>query len=195
MTNVQFQSMNKLTQSDDYTITLARKHIEKKIIIWISLLRIETWIHFIQGLFMKSYLKLTSGQCILTLSTIISQWRSLWPFSNLNSLYPEKLCLVEMGPVVKGRMFLNIISAFLPIRYCLLKRALPFTWTNLSPLHPMMLCVGFVGNWLRLVTSICPITDLADWSPDVTSFRKTCYAQRGPKVMLSFVRPITSLAY
>lgn len=45
--------MNKLTQSDDYTITLARKNIEKKIII--SLLRIETWIHFIQGLFVTLF--------------------------------------------------------------------------------------------------------------------------------------------
>ena len=88
MTNVQFQSMNKLTQSDDYTITLARKHIgEKKIII--SLLRIETWIHFIQGLFVTLF---ETDQSSVYFNVIyhylpLEKGVTVWPWTKLNSLY------------------------------------------------------------------------------------------------------------
>ena len=75
MTNVQFQSMNKLTQSDDYTIMLARKHIGEKSLFPFWELKLEFTSY---KDYLWRYLKLTSRQCILTLSTIISHWRRVW---------------------------------------------------------------------------------------------------------------------
>ena len=55
--------------------------------------------------------------------------------------------LVEIGPVVLEKTL--ILSMY--FRYFVIispwKRAGPFIWTNLNPLHPRMLCAKFGWNW------------------------------------------------
>ena len=56
--------------------------------------------------------------------------------------------LVEIGPVVLEKKIFLIINVFC---YFVIispwKRAGPFIWTNLNPLHPRMLCAKFGWNW------------------------------------------------
>ena len=57
--------------------------------------------------------------------------------------------LVEIGPVVLGKKFFLILSMY--FHYFIIispwKRAWPFIWTNLNPLHPGILCAKFGWNW------------------------------------------------
>ena len=58
------------------------------------------------------------------------------------------LSLVEIGPLVLQKMILNLSMYF---RYFVMispwKRAGPFIWTNLNPLHPRMLCAKFIHSF------------------------------------------------
>ena len=84
---------------------------------------------------------------------IISLWKRAGSFiwTNLNPLHPRMLCakFVWNSASVSGeddflispmcfRCFV-IISPW--------KKAVPFIWTNMIPLHPRMLCAEFGWNW------------------------------------------------
>lgn len=145
MTNIQFQSMNELTQSDDYTITLARKYIGEKIII--SLLRIETWIHFLQGLFVTLF-EIDQWSVYIN---VIYHYLPLEKGMTLNKIeLPQPDWLKWAQWLIEYRHCTVAISLLSPK----LNRVLPFSLTYLSPRHPRMLCVRFVGNWPSLVTSL-----------------------------------------
>ena len=57
--------------------------------------------------------------------------------------------LVKIGPVVLEEKIFLISSMY--FHYFVIispwKRAGPFVWTNLNPLHPRMLCAKFGWNW------------------------------------------------
>ena len=85
---------------------------------------------------------------------IIFPWERAGPFiwTNLNSLYPRMLC-AKFGwnwPSGSGEEDFLVLSMY--FRYFLIispwKRAGPFTFTNLNPLHPRMLCAKFGWYWL-----------------------------------------------
>ena len=84
---------------------------------------------------------------------IISPWKRAGPFiwTNLNPLHPRMLC-AKFGwnwPSGSGEEDFLISSMY----FCYFviippwKRAGPFIWTNLNPLHPRMLCAKFGWNW------------------------------------------------
>ena len=84
---------------------------------------------------------------------IMSPWKRVGPFiwTNLNPLHPRMLC-VKFGwnwPSGSGEEEFLISSMY--FRYFVIispwKRAGPFIWTNLNPLHPRMLCAKFGWNW------------------------------------------------
>ena len=86
-------------------------------------------------------------------SLIISPWKRVEPFiwTNLNPLHPRMLCAKFGWNWLSGSreedfqissMYFNY---FVIISPC--KRAVPFIWTNLNPLHPRMLCAKFGWNW------------------------------------------------
>ena len=85
---------------------------------------------------------------------IISPWKRAGPFiwKNLNPLYPRMLC-ANFGwnwLSASGEEDFLILSMYL--HYFVIispwKRAGPFIWRNLNPLHPRMLCAKFGWNWL-----------------------------------------------
>ena len=57
--------------------------------------------------------------------------------------------LVEIGSVILEKKIFLILSLY--FHYFVIispwKRAGPFIWTNLNPLHPRMLCAMFDWNW------------------------------------------------
>ena len=57
--------------------------------------------------------------------------------------------LVEIGPVVLEKKMFKFRQCIFAICVIIspLKRAGPFIWTNLNPLHPRMLCAKFGWNW------------------------------------------------
>ena len=81
---------------------------------------------------------------------IICPWKRTGPFIWIPFI---KGCfvpsLVEIGPVVLGKNFLNFINAFSPFFFIIFvwKRTWPFIWTDLNLLHPRMLYAKFVWNW------------------------------------------------
>ena len=76
-------------------------------------------------------------------------WFSIW--RNLNPLHPRILCAKfgwnwfsgsgEEDFLISSMYFHNFVNIF-PW-----KRAGPFNWTNLNPLHPRMHCAKFGWNW------------------------------------------------
>ena len=85
---------------------------------------------------------------------IISPWKRTGPFiwTNLGPLYPRMLCdkFAWIGPVVLEKIFFEIRQCIFAISVVISpwKKAGPFIWTNLNPLHPRMLCAKFGWNWL-----------------------------------------------
>ena len=85
---------------------------------------------------------------------IISPWKRAGPFiwTNLNPLHPRMLCAKfswnwHSGPGEKDFIILSMYFHYFVI-ISPWKRAGPFIWTNLNPLHPRMLCAKFSWNWL-----------------------------------------------
>ena len=99
---------------------------------------------------------------------IISPWKRTGPFiwTNLSPHYPRIHC-AKFGwswPSDSGEEDFLLSSMY--FRYFVIislwKRAGPFIWTNLNPLHPRMLCAKFVWNWASvsgeedfLISSMC----------------------------------------
>ena len=88
---------------------------------------------------------------------IIFPFKRAWPFiwANLNPpSSKDDFCKVWWKLVrwFWRSWFSNFVNVFLLFRtYVIIshwKRAGPFTWTNLNPLHPRMLCAKFGWNWL-----------------------------------------------
>ena len=83
---------------------------------------------------------------------IISPWKRAAPFiwTNLNPLYPKMLC-ADCGWkwLSAAREDFLILSMYFPYFVIISpwKKAGPFIWTNLNPLHPRMLCAKFGWNW------------------------------------------------
>ena len=84
---------------------------------------------------------------------IISLWKWAGPFIwiNVNPLHPRMLCAKFGWNWLSGSteedflissMYFGYFCNYLP-----LERAGPFIWTNLTPLHPRMLCAKFGWNW------------------------------------------------
>ena len=83
---------------------------------------------------------------------IFPPWKRMGPFiwRNLNSHHPRMLC-AKFGwnwPSGSGEKYFLISSMY--FRFFLIispwKRAAPFIWTILYPLHPRMLCAKYL-NW------------------------------------------------
>ena len=84
---------------------------------------------------------------------IISPWKRAQPFiwTNLNPLHPRMLC-AKFGwnwPSGSGEEDFLISSMY--FHYFVIispwERAGSFSWRNLNPLQPMMLCAKFGWNW------------------------------------------------
>ena len=84
---------------------------------------------------------------------IISPWKWAWPFvwTNLNPLHPRMLCakfgwnwLSDSGEedFLISSMYFHYFRIISPW-----KRAGPFIWTNVNPLHPGIFCAKFGWNW------------------------------------------------
>ena len=84
---------------------------------------------------------------------IISPWKRAEPFIwiNLNSLHPRMLCAKFGWNWLSGSGEEDFLISSMNFHYFViispLKRAGPFIWTNLNPLHPRMLCAKFGWNW------------------------------------------------
>ena len=72
-------------------------------------------------------------------------WKTWIPFTQ-GCFVPS---LVEIGPVVLEKKILTFSSMY--FHYFIIispwKKAGPFIWTNLNPLHLRMLCAKFSWNW------------------------------------------------
>ena len=79
-----------------------------------------------------------SSQCPLFEQTCISFIRR-WIVPSLIKIGS----MVQEKNIFKFCQWIFAISKYLPWR-----RAGPFIWTNLNPLHPRMLCAKFSWNWL-----------------------------------------------
>ena len=122
----------------------------------------QTWIPFTQGCIVPNLVEI--GPAVLEKKfflissmyfhylVIIFPWKMVGPFiwTNLNPLYPRMLCAkFEIGPVVRKKNIFLILSMY----FCYFiiispwKRAWPFIWTTLNPLHPRMLYAKFGWNW------------------------------------------------
>ena len=83
---------------------------------------------------------------------IISPWKGAGPFSwtNLNPLHPRTLCAKFGWNWFSGSREEDFLISSMYFRYFWIisswKRAGPFIWTNLNPLHPRMLCAKFGWN-------------------------------------------------
>ena len=108
----------------------------------------QVWLKLAHFFWRRFFFKLVN---IFSLLVIISRWKRAGPFiwTNLNSLHPRILVpsLVEICPAV-----LEKILKILSMCFCYFviisprKRAWPFIWTNLSPLHIRMLCAKLGWN-------------------------------------------------
>ena len=86
---------------------------------------------------------------------IISPWKWACPFIwiNLNPLYPRMLCVKFGWKWLSGSREEDFWISSMYFHYFVIispwKRAGPFIWTNLNPLHPRILWAKFGWNWLR----------------------------------------------
>ena len=84
---------------------------------------------------------------------IISPWKreGLFIWTNLNPLHPRMLCAKFGWNWLSGSGEEVVLIASMYFHYFVIispwKRARPFIWTNLNPLHPRMLCAKFGWNW------------------------------------------------
>ena len=85
---------------------------------------------------------------------IISPWKRTGPFiwTNLNPLHLKMLCAKFGWNWLSGSGEEDFLISSMYFHYFVIispwKRAGPFIWTNLNPLHPRMLCAKFGWNWL-----------------------------------------------
>ena len=75
-----------------------------------------------------------------------------WFFKKLESLSSKDACAkidwLKLAQWFWRRRFLNFVYVFSLLRIISpWKKAGPFIWTNLNPLHPRMLCAKFGSNW------------------------------------------------
>ena len=84
---------------------------------------------------------------------IISPWKRVGPFIwiNLNPLHPRMLCAKFGWNWPCGSREEDFLISSMYFRYFVIispwKKVGPFTWSNLDPLHPRMLCAKFGRNW------------------------------------------------
>ena len=85
---------------------------------------------------------------------IISPWKRAGPFiwTKFNLPHPRMLCAKFGWNWLSGSGEENFLILSMYFHYFVIispwKRAEPFIWTNLDPLHPRMLCANFDWNWL-----------------------------------------------
>ena len=85
---------------------------------------------------------------------IISPRKRAGPFiwTNLNPLHPRMLCAKFGWNWLSGSGEEDFLIMSMYLHYFVIispwKRAGPFIWRNLNPLHPRMLCAKFGWNWL-----------------------------------------------
>ena len=103
----------------------------------------QTWIRFTQEWFVQSLVEISSVTMeeIFKFSQCIFAILILSPFRKVRNLHLNKLeSLLPKDDSLMYFRFYVIISIW--------KRAEPFIWTNVNPLHPRMPCVKFGWNWL-----------------------------------------------
>ena len=112
----------------------------------------QVWLKMAQWFFRRRFLKVLHVFLLFT-NSIISPMRRVWPFiwTNLNPLHPRMLCAKFGWSWTSGsgwRIIFKVFNIFLQFTIIFpLRRAWPFIWTNLNPLHPRMLCAKFGWNW------------------------------------------------
>ena len=103
-----------------------------------------------------------------------------------NLIYPspkDDLCQVwlKLAHCGSGEYFFEIFNFFLLFcNYLPFKRAELFIWTNLSPLHPKILCAKFDWNWLsgsrdefsNLLMYFCFFLIISPWNRMGPSFEQ-----------------------
>ena len=92
-------------------------------------------------------------QCIIAIFVIISPWKRMWPFNwtNLNPLHTRMHCAKFGWNWPSGSLEKDFLISSMYFCYLVIispwKRAEPFIWTNLNPLHLRMHCPKFSWNW------------------------------------------------
>ena len=87
--------------------------------------------------------------------SIISPWKRAGPFiwTKLNPLHPKMHCAKFGWNWLSGSGEEDFLIPSMYFRYFSIispwKRAGPFIWTKLNPLHPKMHCAKFGWNWLN----------------------------------------------
>ena len=80
----------------------------------------QDWLKLAQWFWRRRFLKF--HRCIFVFLVMVSPWKRAWPFTwtNLNSLHPRMLCLVDIGLVVlETKIFNNFVNLVLLFRNCL----------------------------------------------------------------------------
>ena len=93
----------------------------------------------------------------LNLGKLILLFRNYLPLEKVVALYVNKLespedalwkAWLKLAHWFLRKRFLNCVNISLLFRsYLHWKRAWPFIWPNMNPLHPRLLCAKFGWNW------------------------------------------------
>ena len=146
----------KSTNPYDYIITLIRRR--KKLYSfwkWMVPYLNELMSTSSKGALCQVWLKLAPwfwrGR-FLNIINVFSLFRNYLPWKWVWILFTQDCLLasvVQIGTVVLEKKIFLILSIY--FRFFVIiypwKRATPFIWTNLNPLHPRMFCAKFLWNW------------------------------------------------
>ena len=112
----------------------------------------QVWLKLAQWFWRRRFFKIVN---VFSLFLIISPWKRVGPliWTNLYPLHPRILC-TKFGwnwPSGSGEEYFEIPLMYFPYLVIISpwKRAWPFIWTNLNPLHSRMLCAEFGWNWFN----------------------------------------------
>ena len=99
------------------------------------------------------HMSMKSNRVFFTFSILspLGKGRSPFIWTNLNPPHPRMLCAKFGWKWLSGSGEEDFLISSMYFCYFVIislwKRAGPFIWTNLNPLHPRMLCVKFGWNW------------------------------------------------
>ena len=110
----------------------------------------QIWLKLVRWFWRRRFFKISS--MYFHYFVIFSPWKKAWPFiwTELNPTYPRMICAKFGWNWLSGAGEEVFLISSMYFHYFILispwKRAGPFIWTNLNPLHPGILCAKFGWN-------------------------------------------------